>query len=93
MAPRKTITYWKRTRVFAGAWTERDRLELNVDLLREAEHPTKLVAFHHTKRVITHRLRVTAPEQLDEALAALLQEAYDTVGPGTRGKALETPEI
>jgi hypothetical protein len=84
VAPRRTITYWKRARVFAGAWTERGRLELNVDLLREAEHPTKLAAFHHTQRVLTHRLRVTEPEQLDVALAALLREAYETVGPGTR---------
>ena len=58
-APRSSIVYWKRK-----------RLELNVDLLREAEHPCKLAAFPHTKRVITHRLRVTEPTQLDDALAA-----------------------
>lgn len=38
-APRRTIVYWKRKRIFAGAYIERGRLELNIDLLREAEHP------------------------------------------------------
>ena len=76
--------YWKRKRVFVGAYIERKRLELNVDLLREAEHPCKLAAFPHTKRVITHGLRVTEPAQLDDALAALVAEAYEDVGPGTR---------
>jgi hypothetical protein len=67
-----------------GAYIERRRLELNVDLLREVEHPCLLAAFPHTKRVITHRLRITEPEQLDDALAALVAESYEEVGPGTR---------
>ena len=83
-APRQTIVYWKRKRVFAGAYIERGRLELNVDLLREAEHPCLLAAFPTTKRVITHRLRITDPRQLDDSVAALLAEAYNDVGPGTR---------
>jgi hypothetical protein len=82
VTPRKTIVYWKGKRVFAGAFVEGRRLALNVDLLREAEHPTLLAAFHTTKRVITHRLRVTDAAQLDEALAALVREAYEQVGPG-----------
>jgi hypothetical protein len=84
VAPRRTIVYWKRKRVFAGAYIDRRRLELNVDLLREAKHPCLLSAFHTTKRVVTHRLRVTEAEQLDDALEALVAEAYDDVGPGTR---------
>jgi hypothetical protein len=84
LAPRRTIVYWRRKRVFAGAFVEGRRLGLNVDLLREAEHATLLAAFHHTKRVITHRMRVTDAAQLDEALAALVCEAYEQVGPGTR---------
>jgi predicted SprT family Zn-dependent metalloprotease len=47
-APRSSIVYWKRRRIFAGAYIERGRLELNVDLLREAEHPTLLAAFPTT---------------------------------------------
>jgi hypothetical protein len=83
-APRSSIVYWKRKRIFVGAYIERRRLELNVDLLREADHPCLLAAFPHTKRVITHRLRITEPEQLDDALAALVAESYEEVGPGTR---------
>jgi hypothetical protein len=83
-APRRTIVYWKRKRVFAGAYIERGRLELNIDLLREAQHPCLLAAFHTTKRVITHRLRVTDLGQLDDSVAALVVEAYADVGPGTR---------
>jgi hypothetical protein len=82
-APRSSIVYWKRRRVFAGAYIERGRLELNIDLLRQAEHPTLLAAFPPTKRVMTHCLRVTEPAQLDDSLAALVAEAYAEVGPGT----------
>jgi hypothetical protein len=84
IAPRSSIVHWRRKRTFVGAYIERARLELNVDLLREAEHPCVIAAFPHTKRAITHRLRITAAAQLDEALAALVAEAYETVGPGTR---------
>jgi Domain of unknown function (DUF5655) len=83
-APRSSIVYWKRIRVFAGAYIERRRLELNIDLLREAEHPCLIAAFHTTKRVITHRLRITDATQLDDSVAELLAEAYQDVGPGTR---------
>lgn len=85
-APHPSIVYWKRNRVFAGAYIERRRLELNIDLLREAEHPCLIAAFHTTKRVITHRLRITDAAQLDDSIAALLVEAYEDVGPGTRGR-------
>jgi hypothetical protein len=84
-APRGSIVYWKRERVWAGAYIERGRLELNIDLLREAEHPLLLAAFNTTKRVVTHRVRITEAEQLDESIQKLLQEAYESVGPGTRG--------
>jgi hypothetical protein len=85
-APRRSIVYRKRERVCAGAYIERGRLELNIDLLREAEHPRLLAAFHTTKRVVTHRLRITDADQLDDSIQALLQEAYDDVGPGTRNR-------
>jgi hypothetical protein len=78
--------YWKRKRVFAGAYLERGRLELNIDLLREAQHPRLLAAFPTTKRVVTHRLRIADAAQLDDAVAALVAEAYRDVGPGTRGR-------
>jgi Domain of unknown function (DUF5655) len=84
-APASSIVYWKRKRIFAGAWIERRRLELNIDLLRTAEHPCVIASFPHTKLVTTHRLRVMEAAQLDDALAALVAEAYEEVGPGTRG--------
>ena len=81
---RASIVYWRRTRIWAGAFIQSRRLELNVDLLREAEHPLCLSVFPTTKRVYTHRLRITELEQLDGSIAALLREAYADVGPGTR---------
>ena len=84
---RRSIVYWRRGRIFAGAFPLGRRLELNVDLLRVAEHPCLLVAFPHTKRVFTHRLRIEREEQLDDSLAALVTEAYAEVGPGTRTRA------
>jgi Domain of unknown function (DUF5655) len=85
-APRTSIVYWKRQRVFAGAFVQGRRLELNIDLLRAAEHPRLLAVFPHTKKVFTHRLRITDATQLDDSIAALVQEAYDEVGPGTRSR-------
>ncbi len=82
--PHKSIVHWKRERVFAGAYVEGRRLELNIDLLREAQHPCLLAAFPTSKRVITHRLRITDPARLDDSIAALVREAYEDVGPGTR---------
>jgi Domain of unknown function (DUF5655) len=84
VAPRTSIVYWKRQRVFVGAFIQGRRLELNIDLLREAAHPCLLAVFPHTKRVFTHRLRIIDGAQLDESIAALVHEAYDEVGPGTR---------
>ena len=86
VAPRSSIVYWRRERVFAGAYVNGRRLELNIDLLRKADHPCLLAAFHTTKRVVTHRLRITDADQLDDSIAALLHEAYEEVGPGTRGR-------
>jgi Domain of unknown function (DUF5655) len=87
VAPRRTIVYWKRERVFAGAFSKSRRLELVIDLLRAALHPL-LVAepFHTTKHVVTHRLRVVEAARLDDSVRALVQEAYRDVGPGTRGR-------
>ncbi len=46
-----------------------------------------IVAFPHTKLVTTHRRRIADAAELDDALAALVAEAYEEVGPGTRGLA------
>ena len=75
-APSKTVVFWKRERVFAGAHVDGRRLELVIDLPREAEHPYLLASFPTTKRA-----------QLDHSIRALVQEAYNDVGPGTRRSA------
>lgn len=75
---------WARKRVFAAAFLKSCRLEIAIDLLREVQHPRLLQAFPTTKRVTTHRLTITDPEHLDDSIARLLDEAWATVGPGTR---------
>jgi hypothetical protein len=36
--------------------------------------------------VVTHRIRVTDADQLDESLEAFVAEAYEDVRPGVRGR-------
>jgi hypothetical protein len=86
IVPRTSIVYWRRSRIWAGAFCNGRRLELNIDLLREVDHPLNLAVIPHTGRVLTHRMRVTEQEQLDDSVASMLREAYETVGPGTRKK-------
>ncbi|MCW2131001.1 DUF5655 domain-containing protein [Arthrobacter sp. VKM Ac-2550] len=80
----RTDVTWADRRAFAVAFTLSSRLEISIDLLRQVEHPLLLQAFPTTKRVITHRLSLTSPDQVDENIRALLVESFDTVGPGTR---------
>jgi hypothetical protein len=87
VVPRKSIVYWRRARIWAGAFCNGKKLELNIDLLREVDHPHSLAVIPHTERVLTHRLRVTEPAQLDDSIAVMLREAWATVGPGTRKKS------
>ena len=80
----KTVVYFKRKRVFAGAFVRGRRLEVVIDLLREIEHPLRIGSFRSTEKVISHRLRISDPGELDGTIAALLCEAYEEVGPGTK---------
>ena len=80
----KTVVFFKRNRVFAGAHVRGKRLEPVIDLLREAEHPCLRSAFNTTKKVLSHRLTIMSEEELDDALVNMLTEAYETVGPGTK---------
>lgn len=83
----RTTVFFKRQRVFAGAFVRGRRLEPVIDLLRKVNHPCLRGAFHTTKEVISHRFTMTSPEQLDGSIQDLLREAYDSVGPGTRKRA------
>lgn len=80
----RTEVAYARVRVFTSGFVKSHRLEIAVDLLRQAEHPRLMGAFRTTKRVVTHRLTLTAVDDLDESVRALITEAHETVGPGTR---------
>lgn len=80
----KTVVFFKRKRVFAGAHVRGKRLEPVIDLLREVEHPCLRGAFNTTKKVLSHRLTIVSEEELDDSLIDMLKEAYETVGPGTK---------
>jgi len=80
----RTVVYFKRRRVFAGAFIRGKRLELILELLRTASHPQLITSYRGTKKVMTHRLRISNESELDAALADLIRESYETVGPGTR---------
>ena len=82
----RTVVYFKRQRVFAGAHVHGRRLEVVIDLLRDADHPCAIGSFASTKTVISNRLRIREPHELDESIEALLREAYADVGPGTRAR-------
>jgi hypothetical protein len=85
VAVSRTNVSFKRSRIFAGGFVSGRRLEIVIDLLRELDHPCLIGSFKSTKTVFSHRLRITDAEQLDESISTLLQEAYEQVGPGTRG--------
>lgn len=80
----RTEVQFRLDRVFAVAFIKSHRLEIAIDLLREVGHPLLFAAFPTTKKVVTHRLTITDPSQLDDSIGQLLAEAHSTVGPGTR---------
>ena len=65
-------------RVFAAAFLYATRLEAALDLTRRIHHPTLREAYPTTGRVTTHRLSLSSVDDLDDALSALLAEAYAT---------------
>jgi hypothetical protein len=71
-------------RQFTSGYIRNHYLEIAVHLTREADHPLLRARFPTTKKVTTHRLTLTRPDQLDDDLLALVEEAHETVGPGTR---------
>lgn len=80
----RTEVRFKRQRTYAALFIRSHRLEVAIDLLREVHHPLLRAAFPTTLRVITHRLYFEHPDQIDDVVADLVREAYETVGPGTR---------
>lgn len=90
----RSAVQFKRTRIFTSAYVKSHYLEVQVDLLREAEHPRLRTAFASTRKVTTHRITLRYLEQWDEALESLIREAAEnrrsrdalTVTPGTTAR-------
>jgi len=73
-----------RKRVFASAYIKSHYLELGVELAREVTDPRPRTSFPTTKRFTMHRYSLRELDDFTPAIRALLREAYDTVGPGSR---------
>jgi uncharacterized protein DUF5655 len=80
----RTEVQYVRTRIFTAGFIKSHNLELAIDLLRRAEHPLLRSSFPTTQQVLTHRLKISSINEFDVSVLGLLQEAYETVGPGTR---------
>lgn len=76
-----TITFKGSRRGFAGARPTAPGLAVYLDLQRMVEDPRVIRAVPYTKRLFTHHLRITAPEELDDEVAGWVREAY-AVGQG-----------
>lgn len=76
---------YRRKRIFTSGYMKSHYLEIGLELRREASHPTLRTAFPTSKKAIMHRITLRAPEQFDDDLRALIEEARETVGPGLRG--------
>ncbi|TCK25231.1 DUF5655 domain-containing protein [Pseudonocardia endophytica] len=75
---------YRRTRIFTSGYVKSHYLEIGLELMREASHPRLRTAFPTSKTVIMHRITLRDPEQFDDDLRALIEEARTTVGPGLR---------
>ena len=73
-----------RARIFTAGFIKSHRLEIAIDLLRSVEHPLLRASFPTTQRVLTHRFTVSSSDEFDGSIRSLLEEAYETVGMGTR---------
>ena len=82
----KTEVAYVVKRQFTSAYIRNHYLEIAVHLTREAEHPLLRARFPTTTKVTTHRLTLTRPDQIDGDLLVLVDEARETVGPGTRSQ-------
>ena len=82
----RTMVAWKDKRGFAAAYVKGRYLEASIDLTHPVEHPHLKAAFKTTKTVVTHRFTLEKGEKIDAELAGWLKEAFNTVGPGARGK-------
>ena len=75
---------YKRERIFTSGYMKSHYLEIGIELLREASHPKLRTAFATSKRVTMHRITLRDPVEFDNGVRALIEEAWETVGPGFR---------
>lgn len=79
----RTAAHFKRQQEFASGSVQRRELEVVIDLLREVDHPCLQQTRPVTTTVFSHTLKITSTGDI-YTIVDLLQEAYDTVGPGAR---------
>ncbi len=75
---------YARKRAFTSAYIKSHYLELGIELLRPVTDPKPRTSFATSKQVTMHRYSLRRLEQFDDAIRALIREAAETVGPGTR---------
>ena len=75
---------YRRERIFTSGYVKSHYLEIGVELLREASHPRLRTAFATSKRVTMHRITLRNPDEFDDGVRVLIEEAWETVGPGFR---------
>jgi len=73
-----------RERSFASAYIKSHYLEIGIELLRSVHDPKPRTSFSTSKRVVMHRYSLRHLKDFDDSIRALISEAADTVGPGTR---------
>lgn len=75
---------YRRERIFTSGYLKSHYLEIGVELLREASHLRLRTAFATSKRVTMHRITLRNPDEFDDGVRVLIEEAWETVGPGFR---------
>jgi hypothetical protein len=71
-----TITFRRRRRTFAGAQLTDSALVIFVDLPRQAHHARLTKVTPHSRWLWAHEFHLTRPADLDDALLALVEEAW-----------------
>lgn len=75
----RTGVDFKRTRTFARGFVQRRQLGIEIDLLRQVEHPCLKESVLTADNVYCHKLQVSSTGEL-YTIVDLLHEAYETVG-------------
>ncbi|CAM2010139.1 DUF4287 domain-containing protein [Acanthopleuribacter pedis] len=77
VSPKKTYVSLRREKQFALIQpSTKTRVDLGINLKGKAPEG-RLEASGSFNQMVTHRVRLTAPDQVDEALIAWLREAYE----------------